>query len=103
MSSHLSHGLRRGARKFFSRPSSLFYVAIGILFGYFSFCQPELALKASDPAGWRLMWGSRPMTTFARCGLFTLLGILSVVIPVLVAFVALEVRRLAREEPADRT
>jgi len=80
----------------------LLYGAIGILFGYFSFCQPELALKESDPVGWRLMWGSRAMTTSARCAVFTLLGTLSVVIPVLVAFVALEVRRLAKEEPRGR-
>jgi hypothetical protein len=56
-------------------------------------CQPELEMRATDPVGWELMYGSDALSTVARCVLFSVAGLMSGLVPLFVVTLLYRLRR----------
>jgi hypothetical protein len=75
------------------RKSTFFYLAVGVVLGFLSFCYPELRMRLEAPEAGKLMWGEIATLTAIRCFVFALAGAVVVILPVFVAHVVLVLRK----------
>lgn len=87
-------------RYIFTKPTLVGAVALGATAFYIFVCRPEEELRRVDPAGWRLLYASSPVSQTARCLLFCTTGALITLIPL---FILMYVkRRISSSGPGNQ-
>jgi hypothetical protein len=86
----------KGMRGLLRRPTIYIVALLGAAWGYLVFCHPEFMLKARDPGGWDLLWGTTTVPTELRCIATIALGMLTTLLPFLVVALVLQRLRASR-------